>query len=432
MRLARTYLWLLISLSVFITTGFLGYQHQDTLVTHINTLRKAAWSKIQRPTEVPFRDLTKGLWVPSEARRADAALWNTKDCQVDTSDGAENHPDLAQEKLNRLSNISAWEWIADDSLPLVEWDARAFVERAIQSRVGVMIIGDSLSENTWDALARLISPQLAKGPGMLELDRVHDVYHDKGYANETNFYLSPAHPLFYELKKKYPNIPDHRFHDPLINGIRTDIGTTETEMEEIMLGTGYNKTIRPMFRSRGDWRGLLQGYADAGGWEGELPAIVIVNTGVHWNREYMYIADEDYLLKAYHRVVELIRDSINDFSQRLPMRAFWRSVSPGHFGCKDYHQPVQPGDPITLPKKHHQSWHIFGPYNDIAKSIIPPLKNSTLNQITFFDIWDMSVLRPDAHIGYLGWGFDCIHWCSPSTAEWWIRTLWHHIVEHSW
>jgi len=42
----------------------------------------------------------------------------------------------------------------------------------------------------------------------------------------------------------------------------------------------------------------------------------------------------------------------------------------------------------------------------------------------YFDIWDMSLQRPDAHEQP---GKDCLHWCLPSVFDEWTK-LFHHRV----
>ncbi|KAG8897524.1 hypothetical protein FRB99_008110 [Tulasnella sp. 403] len=397
----------------------------------MDTISQVAWSTFKFSPSMPFRDLANGNWQPSDERRKDADIYRTRDCRVDYSDGAENH-DLGKENQQRLSDVNAWEWVPQDGLPLIEWDPKAFIERAIQNRFGVMIVGDSLSANTWIAWSRLITPPHAKGVPLVRQELVYDVVETKRFPNETNHYLSPQHPFYNELRQKYPHIPEERFKRPIIHGIRNDMITVgKAEMAQLVHDAGYNKTIRPLPRLSADWRSKFDEYVEYGGWKGELPGIVIINTGAHWNQEYTGIPEE-YLFRSYVRLVELARDALSRYSQVMPMRSFWRSMSPAHAGCKDLKHPVHLGDPATLPVKHRASWHMFADYNKIATEILPPMSQSTLKQLTYWDIWNMSLMRPDAHVGYSPGTIDCVHWCSPSVPEWWVRTLWHTIVEHKW
>ncbi|KAG8907472.1 hypothetical protein FRB99_004048 [Tulasnella sp. 403] len=416
--------------SFILVSTFYGYHHTSTLVSRLPDF---AWSRFQKPSAPPPpRDLRAGKWAPSEMRREDAALWGTTDCSVNYSDGKEKH-DVPKESAERLSNVSAWTWVPDDGLPVLEWEAERFVERLVQSRVGMIIAGDSISENTWEALHHLISPPLKPGPPLVLRRRFSDRYKAKGYLNETRLYLHNLHPLYTQLKAKYPNIPAERFDQPIVTGIRSDTILTDPEIEKLMRQTGYEKQVRAMWRSQGDWRRKLDEYAVAEGWEGEQVGILLINTGVHWNEYYMSVPNE-YLLKAYPLILDILRTKITTISQTLPLRSFFRSMAPGHEKCETFHTPATLGEPITQPIQNTRSWHIFPQYNDIARNAFPYYLDNVNHTagLQFWDIWNMSVVRPDAHLGWTGTAFDCIHWCSPSVPEWWLRTLWYTFVEQNW
>ncbi|KAG8907468.1 hypothetical protein FRB99_004044 [Tulasnella sp. 403] len=377
------------------------------------------------------RDLTRGHWEPSDERRAEAGLWRTSDCRVDYSDGAEKH-DLRKENQQRLERVSAWAWVPDDGQPVVEWVIQDFVERMIQSRYGLLMIGDSLSEGTWESLRRLLTHPGGGDNGLIQPFKLKHVHSGGSYVNQTTYHIDPKHPMYFRLKAKYPHIPESRFDEPIVRGIRTDVIYTNAELASVLREVGFNGTVPDKFRSQGDWRQVLQDLAKAPTWRGELPGFVMINTGAHWSSDRTGASDEE-ILKTYSRMVTMVRDTINAASKTLPMRAFYRSVSPAHPGCQNHDKPVQSGDPITHPAPGPLSHHLFSKYNDVARGIIPPLSQSDLNHISFYDIWDMSVLRADAHSGYMGHAtFDCLHWCSPSVMEWWLRLLWSHIVELGW
>jgi hypothetical protein len=91
---------------------------------------------------LPIRDPTHGSWIPSAERSGDADKWvNT--CHADFSPeagGSEGRDGDAEEKI-RAKKVAAWEWILEDGKPVRPWDKDAFIERALKSRGGIIVIG---------------------------------------------------------------------------------------------------------------------------------------------------------------------------------------------------------------------------------------------------------------------------------------------------
>ncbi|KAG8896538.1 hypothetical protein FRB99_008851 [Tulasnella sp. 403] len=258
-----------------------------------------------------YRDVAAGRWEPSEERRKDAELWGTSGgCYIDSSDASVKH-DIAKESKLRLANVSAWEWVAEDGLgPMANWSSVAFVERAVQSRIGFLSIGDSMSDQLLLALFRLLQSEKSKdSPSLVKITQTSNRYKNKSYYNETRIYLSEHHPLQQLLMEKYTDVPLERFEEPIATAIRTDFLLNDTEVNNLLLEVGFNGSTKAIGKgeNQGDWRGVLDRYAvKAEGWDGEMPAIVVVNSGMHWTipefADRTPSISENDLLAAYPRL----------------------------------------------------------------------------------------------------------------------------------
>ena len=132
-----------------------------------------------------------------------------------------------------------------------------------------------------------------------------------------------------------------------------------------------------------------------------------------------------------------VYDSFLSFPSDLPLRVMYRSTMPGHENCHKYHYPVTYFDQVaqdpTGERNRTYHWHWFPEYNEFARELwgsgalsLGDLSNrgeevlergvsSTTERepstvITeYWDIWNMSATRPDAHIAWNGHFVDCLH-----------------------
>lgn len=166
-----------------------------------------------------------------------------------------------------------------------------------------------------------------------------------------------------------------------------------------------------------------------------------------------------------------VYESFFSFPSDLPLHIMYRSTMPGHENCERYHYPVTrfdeaAQDPTGRRNKTYH-WHWFPEYNAFAKelwgdgplspdSIAGQTKGGvkwqaktdrvgdTSVETEYWDIWNLSATRPDAHIAWQGHFADCLHvrfstdygaqlmnsqWCPAGMYEWVIRAWWHTIVK---
>lgn len=126
-----------------------------------------------------------------------------------------------------------------------------------------------------------------------------------------------------------------------------------------------------------------------------------------------------------------VYDSFQSFPSDLPIRMMYRSTLPGHEYCMRYHYPVTMFEEIArdpTPSKNHYHYHWFPEFNAFAKGLWDGgqfslnLKSTSNEQLgtlewrsngrssvttEYWDVWNMAVTRPDAHVG--NDGKDCLH-----------------------
>lgn len=385
----------------------------------------------ENPHSPKYRDSTIGSWIPSPARASDADVWNMPmTCSPDFSPaaGGSDGRDKEGEARERGRHVASWEWVLQDGKRPRPWDTEAFIERALKSRGGFVFIGDSVMVQMLSGLGYFIGQHEGEWPRPV----VEEVLlEDNGIFVTTSYItLLPENQLFAKLlaKPSLAGVPRSRFSRPIITSYRSDDLITQKELNATLLMAGLEEPVNMNnHRAMGEWRQGLKNNSMEESWEGELDTIVVANTGPHWSPAHMWPAKDRVLLKAY----QIMLDKVYDFfvNSPLPTLTFFRATSPAHQHCNNH------SDPITLtssaainpaPEKHLYGWHLFPEYNRMARELFGSSKH---NNTRYFDIWPLSVTRPDAHIGWHNNDFDCLHWCQPSVTEWWVRSLWHTIVE---
>lgn len=385
----------------------------------------------EKPSSPKYRDSTLGSWIPSPARASDADVWGMPlTCSPDFSPaaGGPDGRDKEAEAQERGRHVASWEWVLQDGKPPIPWDTEAFIERALKSRGGFVFIGDSVMVQMLTGLAHFIGQHAGDWPRTV----VEEVLlEDNGIFVTTSYVtLHPENQLFAKLlaKPSLAGVPRSRFSRPVITSYRSDDLITQKELNATFLMAGLEEPVNMNnHRAMGEWRQGLKNYSMEESWEGELDTIVFANTGPHWSPAHMWPAKDRVLLKAY----QIMLDKVYDFfvNSPLPTLTFFRATSPAHQHCNNHSAPITLTSSAAInpaPEEHLFGWHLFPEYNRMARELFGSSKH---NNTRYFDIWPLSVVRPDAHIGWHNNDFDCLHWCSPSVTEWWVRILWHTIVE---
>jgi len=133
-----------------------------------------------------------------------------------------------------------------------------------------------------------------------------------------------------------------------------------------------------------------------------------------------------------------VYESLQELPDGLPLHFMYRSTMSGHENCDRFHYPVTRDHPVaknpTGTRNRTYHWHWFTEYNAFAKELwgYGPLalnhngvsprsggddlewrakvkKGGRTITTGYWDVWDMSVTRPDAHIAWNGNSVDCLH-----------------------
>jgi len=222
--------------------------------------------------------------------------------------------------------------------------------------------------------------------------------------------LHPENQLFAKLlaKPSLAGVPPSRFSRPIVTVFRSDDLITQKELNATLLMAGMEEPVNmDNHRAMGDWRQGLKNNSMEESWEGELDTIIVANTGPHWSPAHMWPAKDRVLLKGY----QIMLDKVYNFfvNSPLPTLTFFRATSPAHQHCNNYSEPITLTSSAAInptPEEHLYGWHLFPEYNRMARKLFGSSKH---NNTRYFDIWPLSVTRPDAHAGWHNTDFDCLH-----------------------
>lgn len=134
-----------------------------------------------------------------------------------------------------------------------------------------------------------------------------------------NFTLTANHPLRRQLESlpELAHIPRWRFDEPIARFWRSDLLLTLPETRAIFenleldwegRADGVEVDLDTWWRTLSPWHENFQYYADnIPGWEGELPSLVLLSTGPHWEVARFAPLLEAHLWEAYAKMVSSIR-----------------------------------------------------------------------------------------------------------------------------
>lgn len=88
-------------------------------------------------------DPTKGYWTRNTDHKLDSHLWQAGECYDTTSELRAGRPIPGGfvDDGSRAEAVDSWEWVMEGGERLREWDMDGFMARALQSRVGVFVVG---------------------------------------------------------------------------------------------------------------------------------------------------------------------------------------------------------------------------------------------------------------------------------------------------
>ncbi|KAF5389466.1 hypothetical protein D9757_004330 [Collybiopsis confluens] len=349
-------------------------------------------------------------------------------------------------KGQRLVDVLNWEWAPDRGV-VMEYDTVDFVVRMLKSPGGLVLIGDSISTQHWHAIYytfRHLNITFASNPKHLPL---------AGVPNVEQFVLSKNSPMTKILQEK-AGVPQSRMERPFFTLLEEHMGLDENDIRRIT-------NAKPDYEWKHRFRGV-EGWEDHLKWlamprEGEEESVtedtlVMYNAGAHWSRHELAMlraptyAEEQILLEeSYQRLIDLITSRLSPIEQTS---IYYRSTSPGHPNCEGHHEPYKDmadarhneqnlvdrlmagvSTPGEKQMRNRWDWDLFKPHNNMWNLTIQSLmqrrpENSKSAKWHYFDVWDLSIQRPDAHLNP---GQDCLHWCLPTVFDDWTRLFYHRV-----
>ena len=142
----------------------------------------------------------------------------------------------------------------------------------------------------------------------------------------------------------------------------------------------------------------------------------IFNIGAHYHK-----------MEHYQEDMGLLLDLLKSLKRPQDLYMF-RTTNPGHKKCgprKPNRYPWKRGTRDRPLKKYQDynatkkyDWNMFEHYNRYTLELLRERRNQ-LPIVHFLDIFNMTVLRQDGHIG----SEDCLHYVMPGPIDWWNHLL---------
>lgn len=123
-----------------------AWNHQDSWpYTSADYVYSLLPFKDARPSRWPTgSDASKGYWSLDQEHRNDTVAWRMDGtCLATTAvlDSTTNRPIPMEEDAVRGQEVNGWEWLLEDGSQLQSWNSTEVLTRALQSRLGFIMVG---------------------------------------------------------------------------------------------------------------------------------------------------------------------------------------------------------------------------------------------------------------------------------------------------
>jgi hypothetical protein len=278
---------------------WLASTHQSHGLQYVHSVLDSI--HLQYPASFPRgSDPTRGYWTRNTDHKNDSHVWVAGECYDTTSELKNGRPIPGGfiDDGSRAEAVDSWEWVMEGGVRLREWDMDGFIARALQSRVGVFVIGgmstaamvivkidfvsDSINNQIYTALIYMLNmPEPRKhaalreafGKGAVNFTTDHQVHH-------RNLTLNPTQEVYQRLRLRddLAHIPEERWEQPVVRFFRCDMLVLFSELEEIVAASGAKTSqeqLKKVPKILSDWRGALRMYQNEPSWKGEKPGLVM-------------------------------------------------------------------------------------------------------------------------------------------------------------
>ncbi|KAG5653471.1 hypothetical protein H0H81_000240 [Sphagnurus paluster] len=386
------------------------------------------------PRNPPFTSLKD--FQAAYANRLDR-LW--KGCRA-IPDPTGQRPAAAQGKVDeeRLMQVMNWTWTPYAG-ELKPWDPEDFMVRLLRSPGGLILIGDSITQQHYHALGYLLNQ------AGLDFDRnlPHLPMHD--HKNVRQLLLKPKDPLTRKVLTR-AGVPESRLQRPVVTMLEDHMLIGQRDIRAITEKLGASKSYywyHDHQRVPG-WEEYLAEAAKPRPGEEESvteDTIFLMNAGAHWSRHELAMLppratdkeEQARVKESYKQMMKLIIGRIGSI-ERLTI--FYRSTAPGHPACEKSANPYEnsaiarEAEKNIVPRLHalvdtddlkrqrsRWDWDLFEVHNELWRRMVDSLmrnrewrKSRAVRALGakwyYLDLWDVNLQRPDAHSEP---GVDCLH-----------------------
>ncbi|KAG5716291.1 hypothetical protein E4T56_gene10626 [Termitomyces sp. T112] len=404
------------------------------------------------PRRPPFTSLEQ--FQEAYANRLDF-LWKGCSAIPDPELGAKKISTKGSVDEIRLMQVMNWTWTPHFG-KLRKWDAEEFMVRLLKSPGGLILIGDSITQQHNHALGYLLNQ------ANLDFDRNSPHLPMYDHKNVRQLLLKPHDPLTRKVLER-AGVPESRLERPVVTMLEEHMLIGQRDIRAITERLGASKDYHWYhdFQRVPGWEKYV---ADAAKprpeEEGTVTedSILLMNAGAHWSRHELAMLpprptdkqEQARVKETYKQMMKLIIGRISHIDR---LSIFYRSTAPGHPVCERSANPYRNGivareaEMDITPRLKAQvegevkqqrarwDWDLFEVHNELWRKAIDGLmrerawRRSRTGRARgakwyYLDLWSLSLQRPDAHSEP---GIDCLHWCLPSVLNEWTLHLYHNV-----
>ncbi|KAG6856610.1 hypothetical protein H0H87_002565 [Tephrocybe sp. NHM501043] len=394
------------------------------------------------------------------ANRLDV-LWKGCSAIPDPSGGPKKVSTKGSVDEVRLMQVMNWTWTPYTG-ELRHWDAEEFMVRLLRSPGGLILIGDSITQQHYHALGYLLNQ------ANLDFDRnpAHLPMHD--HKNVRQMLLKPHDALTRRVLER-AGVPESRLERPVVTMLEEHMLIGQRDIRAITERLGASKDYYWYhdFQRVPEWEKYV---ADAVRprleEEGSVTedSILLMNAGAHWSRHELAMLppratdreEQARVKETYKQMMKLVIGRVSPIDR---LSVFYRSTAPGHPACEQSASPyyddiaareAEKGANITprlkaqvdgdvKQQRARWDWDLFEVHNELWRRAIGGLRRDRAWRRSrtgmmrgarwyYLDLWDVNLQRPDAHSEP---GIDCLHWCLPSVLNEWTLHLYHNLFLQS-
>ncbi|KAG5640650.1 hypothetical protein DXG03_007659, partial [Asterophora parasitica] len=386
-----------------------------------------------RPREPPFTSIDD--FRAAYANRLDR-LW--KGCSA-IPDPTGKRPSDSQSKVDeeRLMQVMNWTWTPYTG-ELRRWDPEDFMVRLLKSPGGLILIGDSITQQHNHALGYLLNQ------AGLDFDRNPSHLPMYDHKNVRQVLLKPKDPLTRKVVER-AGVPESRLERPVVTMLEDHMLIGQRDIRAITERLGASKTYYWYhdFQRVPGWEAYVANAAQPRPGE-EVSVtedtILLMNAGAHWSRHELAMLparptdreEQAGVKETYKQMMKLIIGRLSPINR---LTVFYRSTAPGHPVCEKsanpyadlhaareaekhiVHRLTENTDAQLTKNRKRWDWDLFEVHNEMWRKAVSGLmrdrewRQSTASRALgakwfYLDLWDVNLQRPDAHSEP---GVDCLH-----------------------